>query len=90
MVLSKEFEEIIRTLDTNKYHVYRSIVFDKYTNDKYVVDWGIFDKDMPSEQYFSSDNKPILNSKNNTLDELINFVKEKANAKTNKKLGGIK
>ena len=59
-------------------------------NKYYITKWGIYDRRVPWNVYWSDDYKPVLNSENNTLLDLKRFVKENANATDNTQLGGIK
>lgn len=64
----KEFMSITKTLDRNKYHTCCSLLPDMET-----CEWVIFRKNMPLDEYWSSENKPILDSKVNSKEELIEF-----------------
>lgn len=66
----KDFFEITKKLDRNKYHIYCGI----YNITE--CEWSIYRKDMSSEEYFSPENKAILTSKLNTEQELIDFCKK--------------
>ena len=68
------FEKIIQDLDTKKYHVCREL-----DESGYIVSWIIFRQDMPIEEYFSPNNKPLLSSEKNDIFDLIKFVKEYKN-----------
>lgn len=67
----KEFYKITKELDRNKYHICCEV-----HQDMIGCDWYIFRKDMSFEDYWSSDNKPILTSKLNTEQELIDFCEK--------------
>lgn len=45
----------------------------------YIESWSIYRKDMPLEQYFSTENKPLLTSTKNDIFDLLNFIKEQEN-----------
>lgn len=64
------FEKIIKNLNRDKFHI--CITFNECEFDK--IDWVIYRKDMSLEEYFSPENKPILDSKNNTECDLIKFI----------------
>ena len=66
----KRFYEITKNLDRNKYHTCFS-----FKQGRNCGDWVIFRKDMSWEEYWSEDNKPILDSKYKTEEDLINFCK---------------
>lgn len=71
-----EFENLIKKLDKNKYHIFRALQFDK-NNKPYLAEWSIFRKDMSAEEYFDATNLAILSSKNgNTLDDIKKLVEE--------------
>ena len=72
----KKFEELVKKIDKNKYHINRSIRFD-INNVPYIDDWNIYRKDMTTEEYFDSKNLAILSSrKGNTLEDIEKFIKE--------------
>lgn len=64
----KEFFKLVDKLDRNKYHICCEII---NTND---CRWVIFDKNMPPEEYWSANNKPLLDSRYNTIEDLIDFI----------------
>lgn len=64
-----EFYKIIKNLDRNKYHTCCSVKTDLIN-----CEWVIFRKDMPFDEYWSSNNKPVLDSKINNKKDLIDFV----------------
>ena len=66
----KEYYKLTKKLNRNKYHDCCSINQDMKT-----CEWVIYRKDMPWEEYISNQNKPILNSKINTKQDLIDFIK---------------
>lgn len=71
-----EFEKIVKTLDENKYHICRSMMFNAEEG-PYIAEWVIFRKDMSTEEYFSPKNLAILSSKNgNTLEDIKKLVEE--------------
>ena len=71
-----DFEEIVKHIDKNKYHINRALRFDK-NNKPYLAEWSIFRKDMSAEEYFDATNLAILSSKNgNTLDDIKKLVEE--------------
>ena len=65
------FEKIIYNLDKKKYHISREL-----DENRYIRAWSIYRQDIPVEEYFSPNNKPILNSTDNDIFDLIDFVKE--------------
>ena len=70
----KEFEEVVKKIDKNKYHVGRSIGFSE-NGEIYIKKWDIFRKNMSEEEYFSSKNLVVLSSeKGNTLDDIKKLI----------------
>lgn len=65
----KEFFKVTKNLDRNKYHTCCSVK-DDFEN----CEWVIYRKDMSWEEYWSSNNKAILDSKINTDEDLMNFI----------------
>lgn len=73
-VSSEAFEKIIKDLDSKKYHVYREVgAIDGVIC---VTKWAIYKKDMPTQEYFSSENVAILSSDKDNYLDLVNFVSE--------------
>ena len=74
----KEFEKIVKKLDHKKYHICRKI---KFNSDgvMYVDSWDIFRKDMSLEEYYSPENKPVLCSLVNDIDDIKKLIKEEKN-----------
>lgn len=71
-----KFENVVKKINKNKYHISRSIRFDKNGN-PYISEWYIYRKDMPINEYYDSKNKSILSSiYNNTLEDIENLIKE--------------
>lgn len=66
----KEFFKVTKNLDKNKYHTCCSV-----KDDLENCEWVIYRKDMSWEEYWSSNNKAILDSKINTDEDLMNFIK---------------
>ena len=74
----KEFEEIVKKLDRDKFHICRMLGFNE--NGAYLADWSIFRKDMSMEEYFDKKNLAVLSSaKGNTIEDVRNFVEEICN-----------
>ena len=72
----KEFEELVKNIDRNKYHVSRELSFSPTTG-MYLSNWSIFRKDMPSVEYFSANNTAILSSaKGNTIEDIKEFLRK--------------
>lgn len=72
----KEFEEVIKKINTKKYHISRTLRF-KEDGTPYIDDWAIFRKDMTTEEYFNPKNLAVLSSRNNnTLEDIKKFVEE--------------
>lgn len=65
----KTFMKLVEDLDKDKYHTCCDIT--DFNGDCH---WVIFRKDMSWEEYWSSNNRPILDSKINTDEDLIKFV----------------
>lgn len=73
----KEFEDLVRKIDRSKYHVSRELAFNTTTG-AYISNWSIFNKDMPSTEYFSKDNTAVLSSaKGHTIDDIKKFIERK-------------
>lgn len=71
----KEFEELVKKIDRNKYHVGRELSFSP--EGAYISNWSIFRRDMPSTEYFSKNNTAILSSaKGNTIEDIKEFMKK--------------
>lgn len=71
-----KFENVVKKINKNKYHISRSIRFDK-NGKPYISEWYIYRKDMSINEYFDSKNKSILSSiYNNTLEDIENLIKE--------------
>ncbi len=58
-------DNIINILDKNYFHV--SIVYDTKDNKE---QWTVFYKNLPENVYFSNNNKAVLNSKDNTIEDV--------------------
>lgn len=70
----KLFEDTIKRIDKNKYHISRSLRFTS-ENKPYIDEWTIFRKDMPTVEYFSKNNKAILSSKNgDTIEDIKKII----------------
>lgn len=67
----REFMKITENVDRNKYHICCSI-----KEDLWHCEWTIFRKDMSFEEYWSENNRPILSSKTNSIEDLVKFCKE--------------
>ena len=71
----KEFEELVKKIDRNKYHVGRELTFSP--EGFYISNWSIFRKDMPSTEYFSESNTSILSSaKGHTINDIKEFMRK--------------
>lgn len=72
----KKFEDLVKKIDKNKYHICRTLMFDD-NNIRYISEWAIFRKNMSKEEYFSPENLAILSSHyGNTLEDIKKFIKE--------------
>lgn len=71
----KEFEEVVKQLDKNKYHIGRVLGF--VDGGKPVITkWDIFRKNISDEEYYSSSNLEVLSSDNgNTLEDIKKLIK---------------
>lgn len=69
-------DNIINILDKNYFHV--SIVYDTKDNKE---QWTVFYKNLPENVYFSNNNKAVLNSKYNTLEDVYALDREFRKAK---------
>ena len=71
----KEFEDLVKKINRDKYHVGRELSFSP--EGLYISNWSIFRKDMPSTEYFSENNTAILSSaKGNTIEDIKEFIKK--------------
>lgn len=69
-----EFEKIIKKINKEKYHISRTLGFTQ-DNMPCIIEWAIFRKDMPSNEYFASNNKAILSSKNgDTIEDIKELI----------------
>lgn len=69
-----EFENIVKKLDKNKYHINRTLGFNN-DGKMYLEKWSIFRKDMTTEEYFSPENLVVLSSdKGNTKEDIERLV----------------
>lgn len=68
------FNRMIEDLNRKKYHIGTEL-----DENGYIKSWSIYNKDMPTEQYFSAENKPLLTSTKNDIFDLLNFIKEQKN-----------
>ena len=76
---AREFEELVKKIDTKKYHVSRTLEFSEVFG-PYISEWAIFRKDMSLEEYFDPSNLAVLSSAHgNTLDDIKDFVEEICN-----------
>ena len=72
----KEFEEVVKGLDKNKYHIGRILGFGK-SGQFEITKWDIFRKDMPDDKYFSENNTAVLSSdKGNTIEDIKKLIEE--------------
>lgn len=75
----KTFEETVKKLNKNKYHIGRSLAWDENGN-FYLEKWDIFRKDMSIEDYFDPKNLAVLSSeRGHTLEDIENLIKEEKN-----------
>ena len=71
----KKFEELIKKIDREKYHVSRTLEFSE--DGAYISEWAIFRKDMSIEEYFDPNSLAVLSSAHgNTLEDIEKFIKE--------------
>lgn len=71
----KKFEELVKKIDKNKYHINRTLEFS--ADGPYISEWAIFRKDMSIEEYFDPSNLAVLSSANgNTLVDIEEFIKK--------------
>ena len=71
----KEFEDVVKKLDKNKYHVGRILGF--VDGKPKITKWDIFRKDMSEEEFYDPRNLAILSSdKGNTLEDIKKLVEE--------------
>lgn len=75
-ITSKKFEQMVHKLDLITFHIYRKIK-PEY-GEMYVIEWGIYDKRVPWNIFWSDDYKPLISSKTHTIKDLKRFVKENA------------
>jgi hypothetical protein len=84
MIDFNEFEEVIKPINKNKYHICRTLEF---TEDgiPYLSEWSIFRKDMSIAEYFDKNNLAVLSSvKGNTLEDIKKFMEENKNEEQGK------
>lgn len=75
----KEFENVVKKLDRNKYHVGRTLGFAD-NGELYISKWDIFRKDMSDKEYFDSKNLAVLSSeKGDTIEDIENFINKEKN-----------
>lgn len=84
----KKFEKIVSKLDPKCFYIYGNMEW--IDNKYYITKWGIYDKRVPWNIFWSNDYGPLISSKTHTIKDLKRFVKENANATDNTQLGGIK
>lgn len=71
----KKFEELVKKIDTKKYHVSRTLEFSEVFG-PYISEWAIFRKDMSLEEYFDPSNLAVLSSaRGNTLEDIEEFIR---------------
>lgn len=70
----KEFYDLVKDLDRKKFHFGACL-----DENGYVKNWSIYRKDMSVEEYYSAENKAVLSSEQNNIDDVINFIKEQKN-----------
>lgn len=71
----KEFEEVVKKLDKNKYHVGRILGF--VDGVPKIEKWDIFRKFSDEEEYFSPENLAVLSSdKGNTIEDIKKLIEE--------------
>ena len=70
----KLFEETIKKINKNKYHISRTLRFTE-ENKPYISEWTIFRKNMPDIEYFSKENIAILSStRGNTIEDIVKLI----------------
>lgn len=71
----KEFEEVVKKLDKNKYQIIRMLGF---ANGKPQIEkWKIFRKNLSEEEYNNPKNLKILSSDNgNTIEDIKKLIEE--------------
>lgn len=75
----KEFEELVKKLDKNKYHICRELGFDT-DNTPYIRNWDIFRKDMSLDDFLDKNNVAVLSSiRGNTIEDLKELVRKENN-----------
>lgn len=68
-----EFEKLIKPLNREKYYISRAIKFKD--NMPYIDEWVIYRKDMPLEEFYDSNNIPVLSSaKGNTIEDIKKLI----------------
>ena len=74
-----KFENVVKKINKNKYHISRSIRFDKNGN-PYISEWYIYRKDMSINEYFDPKNLAVLSSRNNnTIEDIEKLIEEENN-----------
>lgn len=75
----QEFENTVKKLDKNKYHINRTLGFNN-KGEMYLEKWAIFRKDMTTEEYFSPKNLVVLTSEHgNTFKDIQRLIEENQN-----------
>lgn len=70
----EDFERLVSSLPEGKYHIHRLV--DNEGEISVVTSWSIFRKDgMTTEEYLSSYNKAILDSKHNDVEDIKKLIK---------------
>lgn len=69
----KEFEETIKQLDRNKYHIGRTLIIKD--GELIIEKWDIFRKGMSEEEYYDPKNLAILSSeKGNAIEDIKKLI----------------
>ena len=71
-----EFENLVKKLDKDKYHIYRELGFNR-DNTPYIRNWDIFRKDMSLDEFFDKDNVAVLSSiRGNTIEDIKELIRK--------------
>ena len=78
-----EFEDLVKQLDKNKYHICRELGFDR-DNTPYIRNWDIFRKDMPLDEFFDKNNVAVLSSiRGNTIEDIKELIRKENKSNEN-------
>lgn len=77
MIDLKEFEDLVKQIDTNRYHINRCISL--FEGEPFIASWSIYRCNMSAEEYFNPKNLVVLNSKKNNLEDIKKLIEREKN-----------